>query len=122
MNPFNPLKRAETVRNKMMDNGKYLIAKIQDSGQEPQKKKRRDAYFRYKDYMKNTEWFSADLDEVWSPKYIGLTKNASDSKKIKKLEFQNPSYSAAYALGGDPRDYSKVFTIQLAGCDYDCNY
>ena len=122
MNPFNPLKRAETVRNKMMDNGKYLIAKIQDSGQEPQKKKIIDAYFRYKDYMKNTEWFSADLDEVWSPKYIGLTKNASDSKKIKKLEFQNPSYSAAYRLGGDPRDYSKVFTIQLAGCDYDCNY
>lgn len=121
---FNPLKRAEVVRNKMMKNGKYLIAKIEGSGQEQKDKKVLDAYFRYKDYMDNKEWFSASLKEVWSSKFLGLVENIRSVpiQEVKKLEFQNPSYSAAFRMGGDPRDYSKVFTIQVSGCDFDCNF
>ena len=108
----------------MMKNGKYLIAKIEGSGQPRKGKKVLDTYFRYKDYMDNKEWLSASLKEVWSPKFLGLNENIDSVsiKQVKKLEFQNPSYSAANRLGGDPREYSKVFTIQLSGCDFDCNY
>jgi len=124
MNFFNPSKRADIVRPQMMKDGRYLIAKIEGSGQEKKDKKVLDTYFRYKDYMDNKEWFSASLNEVWSPKFLGLVENIRSVpiEEVKKLEFQNPSYSAAYRLGGDPREYSKVFTIQVSGCDFDCNY
>ncbi len=69
MNFFNPSKRAEIVRNRMIRNGKYLIAKIEGSGQEQKDKKVLDTYFRYKDYMDNKEWFQSSLDEVWSSNF-----------------------------------------------------
>lgn len=124
MNLYNPFKRAEIVRLKMIKDGKYLIARIEGSGQERKAEKVLSEYFRYKDYMDDKEWFLAALDEVWSSKFLGLTENIwkVPIKEVKKLEFQNPAYSAAYRLGGDPRNYSKVFTIQVAGCDFDCNY
>ncbi len=124
MNFLNPHKIAEIIRPRMMKDGKYLITRIESSGQEYENKKVLDAYFRYKDYMHNKKWFSASLKEVWSPKFLGLVENiwSVSMKEVKKLEFQNPSYSAAYRLGSDPRKYSKVFTIQLSGCDFDCNY
>ena len=102
------------------------MLKIEGSGQEWKEKmtKSLDTYFRYKDYIDNKEWFSVSLKEVWSPKFLGLAEDiwSVPIEEVKKLEFQNPSYSAAYRLGGDPREYSKVFTIQLSGCDFDCNY
>lgn len=125
MNLFNSSKRANIVRSKMIRGGRYLITKITSSVQETNvPHKILNDYFRYKDYMDNEEWSSSSLDEVWSPKFLGLVKNiwSIPIKEIKILEFQNPSYSAAYRLGGDPRHYSKVFTIQVAGCDFDCNY
>ncbi len=127
MDFFNPKKRAETFRAGMLKNGKYLIAKIEGSGQAQKDKKVLNTYFRYKDYLdpkKNAGWFSASLEEIWSPRFLGLAENFWNKpiEKVKKLEFQNPAYSAAYKLGGDPRNYTKVFTIQLAGCDFDCNY
>ncbi len=107
-----------------MKDGKYLIAKIEGSGQERKDKKVLDTYFRYKDYMDNKKWFSASLKEVCSSKFLGLVKDiwSVPIEEVKKMEFQNPSYSAAFRMGGDPREYSKVFTIQLSGCDFDCNY
>ena len=125
MNFFNPSKRAEIVRSRMIKNGKYLITKITSSVQETNvPHKILSDYFRYKDYMDNKEWFSASLKEVWSPKFLGLVENiwSVPVRQVKKLELQNPPYSAAYRLGGDPREYSKVFTIQVSGCDFDCNY
>jgi len=124
INFFSPSKRAESIRGKMMKNGKYLIARIEGSGQERKTERILDTYFRYKDYMKNERWFSASLDEIWSSKFLGVVKNlwTVPIKEVKKLELQNPSYSAASKLGGDPRKYSRVFTIQVAGCDFDCNY
>ena len=120
---YNPQKRAEIIRQKMMKNGKYLIAQIGGSAQETNcPHKILDTYFRYKDYMDNKEWFSAPLEEIWSPKFIGLFDNSQLNPTIKKLEYQNPAYSAGFNLKKDPRNYSKVFTIQLAGCDFDCNY
>jgi uncharacterized Fe-S cluster-containing radical SAM superfamily protein len=82
-------------------------------------------YFRPREYIKPREytsklteyWFKASLDEIWSSKFIGLDENG-----IKKLEFQNPAYVAAYRLGGDPREYNSVFTIQVGGCNYRCSF
>ena len=107
-----------------MKDGKYLIARIEGSGQERDPKKILDAYFRYKEYIKRKEWISASLKKVWSPKFLGLSDNfkSKQIREVKKLEFQNPAYSAAFRLGGDPRNYRKVFTVQIAGCDFDCNY
>lgn len=121
---FEPIKRAESLRPKIYRNGKFLIAKIEGTGQEPSKEKILETYFRYKNYMKNKEWFSASPEEVWSPKFLGLNEDfrKRNIREVKKLEFQNPAYSAAFRLGGDPRNYSKVFTVQLAGCNFDCNY
>lgn len=65
---FNPSKRADIIRPRIMKNGKYLIAKIEGSGQERKDKKVLDTYFRYKDYMDNKEWFSASMKEVWVTK------------------------------------------------------
>lgn len=124
---FNSAKTAEVIRSKLIKKGKYLvylIAKIEGSPQEQGTKKVLDAYFRYKDYIDNPVWYKASKDEVWSPNFLGSSEDFWNKpiQEAKKLEYQNPSYSAAYNLGGDPRDYNKVFTIQLAGCDYDCNY
>lgn len=125
MNPFDQSKIASNVRAKMMKNGKYLIAKIEGTVQETNHpEKLLGTHFRYKEYIDNREWLSASLDGIWSPKFLGLVKDiwSVPIEEIKKLEFQNPPHSAAYRLGSDPRNYNKVFTIQLAGCDFDCNY
>jgi len=121
---FNPAKNRKAIRKRLIENGRYLISKIGGSKQERGTEKVLDAYFRYKDYMDNKEWFRVSEKEAWSPKFLGLAQDfwSKPIHEIKKLEFQNPSYSAAYSLNGDPRNYSKVFTIQIAGCDYDCNY
>lgn len=121
---FDPTKKAQIIRGRLKKGGKYLISKIGGSKQEGGTRKVLNDYFRYKDYMDNKEWFGASEKEVWSPKFLGMAKNfwAKPIKEIKKLEYQNPSYFAAYRLNGDPRNFSKVFTVQLAGCDYDCNY
>ena len=124
MNLFNPTKKAEIIRERLMEDGKYLISKIEGSKQEGGTRKVLGAYFRYKDYMDNEEWFCASEKEVWSLKFLGFAENfwSKPIKEVKKLEYQNPSYSAGYRMNGDPRKFSKVFTIQIAGCDYDCNY
>ena len=124
MNFFNPTKKAEIIRERLMKDGKYLISKIEGSKQENGTRKVLDTYFRYKDYMNNEEWFGASEKEIWSPKFLGLAENfwQKPIKEIKKLEFQNPSYSASHRMNDDPRKFSKVFTVQVAGCDYDCNY
>lgn len=106
-----------------MEDGKYLIPKIEDSGQEAGNQKVVDAYFRYKDYMKNPEWIGASTEEV-SSKFVGLVYDIYHTplREVKKLEFQNPAYSAAFRLGRDPREFSRVFAIQLSGCDFDCSF
>lgn len=127
---INPEKRADILRKTLIKNGEYLIAQIGGQGQSHKERKILDVYFRYKDYLKpeqNPNWFKAPLKEVWSSKFLGLKKNFFNLpvEKIKKLEFQNPSYSAAFRfLGkkGDPRKYAKVFTVQVAGCNFDCNF
>lgn len=118
------LKIAESLRGRMMKGSKYLISRIEDSGQEAGNKRVIDAYFRYKDYIKNPEWLTASIQEVWSPKFLGLVGDVSsvDIRKIKRLEFQNPAYSAAFRLSKDPRDFNRVFVVQVSGCDFDCNY
>ena len=121
---FDPVKNRKIIRKRLIKDGKYLISKIEGSKQEQGTKKVLGNYFRYKDYIDNKEWFCASKKGVWSPKFLGLTQDfwSKPIQETKKLEFQNPSYSAAYKLGGDPRNYNKVFTVQIAGCDYDCNY
>lgn len=124
MDFYDSIKTGELIRERLMKDGKFLIARIGGSRQEGGKKKVLDDYFRYKDYIDNEEWYKATLKEIWSSKFIGLRKDYLTRPIIeaKILEYQNPSYSAALRMGGDPRDYNKVFTVQLAGCDYDCNY
>lgn len=112
-----PVKRAENIRRRMMKNGQYLIAKLVGSGQEPDPKKLFHTYFRYKDYIKNLDWSLASKEDVWSSKFLGLGKD-----NFTKLEFQNPPYCAAWRMGGDPRYWNRVFTVQLAGCNYACAY
>jgi len=127
---INPEKSAGILRKTLIKNNKYLIAQVGGQGQERRDRKILDVYFRYKDYLdpiENPDWFSAPLKEVWSPKFLGLRENFLNLKvqRIKRLEYQNPPYSAAFRfLGekGDPRKYAKVFTLQVGGCNYDCNY
>ena len=126
---FDPEKRAEIVRNRMMKNGKYLIARIEGTGQDPRVL---DVYFRYYNYVDSDtdtqkQWLMSTLKEVWSPKFLGLAPNfrLRPIKEVKKLEFQNPAYSAAYRFkgkSGDPRNYNKVFVAQVSGCTYSCNF
>jgi len=117
-------KRTESVRARIIKDGKYLIARIEGSGQERKARNVLDIYFRYKRYNKDGKWLSASLDQVWSERFLGTIKNARSAPRdgCKSLRYQNPCYSAAKSLGGDPRDYNKIFTIQIAGCDFDCNY
>jgi uncharacterized Fe-S cluster-containing radical SAM superfamily protein len=124
---LNPQAEAEKNRALMMKqdaNGvrKYLIAEIEGSGQSGNVY---DKYFRPKDYIKERvglsqnmkDWLSASTSEVWSDKFLGLDDNG-----LQKLEFQNPAYAAAYRLKGDPREYNRVFAVQLNGCTYECAF
>jgi len=129
---FGPEKRAELVRSKMIKNGKYLITRIAGSAQEADPNKILDAYFRYKNYISGdnefeNKWLNASFKEVWSTKFLGLVDNfwSRPIGEIKKLEYQNPPYSAANAFGRetkDPKDYNKVFAVQVSGCTYSCNF
>ncbi len=132
---LNPETRAELLRQNMMKaNGetRFLIARIEGTGQEMDPKKVLYSYFRYKKYTRGRteyekQWLNASLKEVWSEKFLGLAENFQSRPldEVKKLEFQNAAYSAAYRLegrNGDPRDFNKVFTAQLSGCTYACNY
>jgi uncharacterized Fe-S cluster-containing radical SAM superfamily protein len=128
---FDPEKRAELVRPKMMKNGKYLVTRIGGSVQEADPNKILDTYFRYKNYISGdnefeNEWLKAPFSEIWSNKFLGIVDNlwSRPIGEIKKLEYQNPPYSAANASGRrkDPRDYNKVFAVQVSGCTYSCNF
>jgi uncharacterized Fe-S cluster-containing radical SAM superfamily protein len=100
----------------------YLVAELEGSGQVGEIY---DKHFRPKDYIKERaglsqsmkDWLTAPNKEIWSSTFLGL-----DEAGIQKLEFQNPAYVAAYKLGGDPRDYNRVFTVQLVGCTYECAF
>ncbi|MDF1497834.1 MAG: hypothetical protein P1P85_00550 [Patescibacteria group bacterium] len=48
---INPNKKANTLRNKLIKNNKYLLAKISGTGQDPGERKILSKYFRYKDYI-----------------------------------------------------------------------
>ena len=56
---------SESLRPKIMADGKYLIARITDAGQAPGGQKILDDYFRYKDYIHNPEWFDVSAQERW---------------------------------------------------------
>jgi uncharacterized Fe-S cluster-containing radical SAM superfamily protein len=123
---IDPESRAEEIRPYMINTAgpkrRYFVANLEESSQEGEVF---GGFFRPRDYMKKREgssrsieeWLKAAPSEVWSPKFLGL-----DECGIQKLEFQNPAYVAAYRLGGDPRDYNRVFAIQLNGCAYECSY
>jgi len=119
-----PIKIAEMIRPRMMKDGRYLVSKIAGAGQDPGERKILDEYFRYKEYIDNDEWLSVEAEKRWDPVFLGLADSYENRpvQEARKLEFQNPAYSAAYNLKGDPKDYNKVFTVQAAGCDFDCNY
>ncbi len=125
---FNPEKRAELLRPRMMKDGKYFISKIEGSGEEREKDEKRitySTYFKFKWYIDIPEILSLPVEELWSSKLIGLVENPLTVRlrDIKKLEFQNPPYSAAYRLKGklgNPKNYSRAFVIQAAGCVYSC--
>jgi len=127
---FDPEKRAELLRPKMMKDGKYFIAKIAGSGEEVKEDENRIAYntyFKFKWYINNPKLLSLSPRELWSPKLLGLVENPlkADIYHIKKLKFQNPPYSAAYRLKGkwsDIRLYSRSFLFHVGGCDYNCNF
>jgi len=83
-----------------------------------------ERYFRVREYIKSRdpgdcgqEWLKTSYTDVWSSKFLGL---AADG--FQKLEFQNPGYSAAYKLGGDPRHYNDTFVVQTNGCNFECSY
>jgi uncharacterized Fe-S cluster-containing radical SAM superfamily protein len=123
---FDPEKRAELLRPKMMKDGKFLIARIEGTGQDP---RFIDVYFRYYDYVDDEndigkQWLKASSKERWSPKFLGLVSDFKSRtlKEVKKLEYQNPAYSAAHRLKGDPKDFNRVFAVQLSGCTFDCNF
>jgi uncharacterized Fe-S cluster-containing radical SAM superfamily protein len=127
---FDPEKRAELLRPHMMKDGKFLISKIAGTGEEVKKDEGRiayDTYFKFKWYIDKPELMAMSQKELWSPKLLGLVENplSADLRNIKKLEFQNPPFSAAFRMNGkdgDPRDYNRAFTIQISGCNYGCNY
>ncbi|MFH1229245.1 MAG: radical SAM protein [Candidatus Aenigmatarchaeota archaeon] len=129
---IDPEKRSELLRPRMMKDGKFLITRIGGSVQEADQNKILDNYFRYKNYISGDnefeeEWMTASLKDVWSTKFLGLVDNlwSRPLKEIKKLEYQNPQYAAAFRFDGrkgDPRDYNKVFAAQVSGCTYACNF
>ena len=109
--------RAQVLREKLIKDNTYLLAKIGGAGQDPGEKKIFSDYFRYKDYIDERKWISLNEKEKWSRNFLGLGKNG-----FKKTEFQNPTYSAAYKLKRNLSEFTKVFTMQVAGCNYSCNY
>lgn len=126
--PFNPEQRALELRPQMFEtkNGikLYRLTNMSKTDQ------RADTeiwghFFRPRDYIKIREyssewtkcWLTATVGERWSPIFLGLDENG-----IQKLEFQNPGYVAALRLGGDPRDYNRVFGFQVSGCNYCCSF
>jgi uncharacterized Fe-S cluster-containing radical SAM superfamily protein len=121
---FSQEKRAAGVRGRIIKDGKYLLARIEGSGQERNVENVVNDFFRYKHYNKDRKWLSASVEDVWSGRFLGVAKDVKSVplSEIKRIRYQNPCYSAALRLGGDPRDYNKIFTIQVAGCDFDCNY
>ena len=114
---INPNQKARILRKNLIRNNKYLLAKINGSGQEIKNRKVLGQCFRYKDYVHKLEWIEASEKERWSDKFLGLRKNG-----FKKTEFQNPTYSASYNLKRNLSEFTKVFTIQVSGCNYSCNY
>lgn len=114
---FNSNQRAQALRKKLIKENKYLLAKIAGAGQDPGERKVLSDCFRYKNYNNNPSWLEASEKERWSDKFLGLDENGS-----KKLDFQNPIYSAAHRLKRPLKEFTKVFTLQVAGCNYSCNY
>jgi len=119
---FNSQQRAVVLREKLKKDRKYLLAKIGGAGQDPGERKVLTDYFRYKDYIDIPKGTGLGLglglgEEDWSEKLLGL-----DDGGFKKTEFQNPTYSASRNLKRNLREFSKVFTMQAAGCNYVCNY
>ena len=124
--PIDPGLRASENRKYMIkitsEGRKYFLAHIGASSQVGGDYK---DFFRVRDYIKPRplsskymeKWLNASLEEVWSAEFLGL-----DECGLPKLEFQNPPYSAAYRLGGDPREYNRTFTVQVNGCTYECSY
>jgi uncharacterized Fe-S cluster-containing radical SAM superfamily protein len=107
----------------MLD-GRYLIARIAGAGQDPGERKVLGEFFRYKDYIHNPKWLNDSSKGRWGSNYLGFKAGWENlaPEEITKIEFQNPPYSAAWRMSGDPKDFNKVFTVQVAGCDFDCNY
>jgi len=126
---FDPEKRADLLRPRMMKDGKYIITKIRGSGEEFKHEEEKIVYkdhFKFKWYLK-PEILALSIKYIWSSKLLGLSENiwSIPVKNIKKIRFQNPPYSAAYRLegkNGDPKKYNKSLTVQVAGCNYDCNF
>jgi|GEM_PF-1378679 len=127
--PYNPAKIAQNFRKYMLrikdaEKRSYLVTNIA-STEEAKDTAVLGDFFRPREYIKPREytskwteyWLKAPIEDIWSPKFVGLDENG-----IQKLEFQNPPYVAAYRLGGDPREYNTVFTIQVSGCDYLCSF
>lgn len=114
---FNPNQKAEVLRKKLIKDNKYLLAKIAGAGQDPGEKKVLSDCFRYKDYIDDHSWIIASEKEKWSGKFLRLSENG-----FKLIEFQNPAYSAAFNLKRNLSEFTKVFTMQVAGCNYSCNY
>jgi len=124
---IDPELRARDYRKRMIqsrgDRRRFLVARISGTEQERDTPIFRDC-FRVRDYIKPRDkskwmqrWLDASTDEVLSPSFVGL-----DERGVKKLEFQNPPYVAASRLGGDPRHYNSVFTLQACGCSYECSF
>lgn len=114
---LNPNARAKMLRKKLIRDNKYLLAKISNAGQNPGERKVLTDFFRYKDYVDDPEWIKASEKEKWLDKFLELSKDG-----FKKTEFQNPTYAAAYSLKRNLSEFTKVFTMQIAGCNYSCNY
>jgi len=102
---------------KLIRDKKYLLAKIGNAGQDPGERKVLGDFFRYKDYVDDPQWIKANEKEKWLDKFLGLDKDG-----FKKTEFQNPTYAASYSLKRNLSEFTKVFTMQVAGCNYSCNY
>ena len=114
---FNSNQRAQILRKKIIKDNVYLLARIGGAGQDPGERKILSDYFRYKDYVDDQKWMNSSEKEKWSRDFLGL-----DESGFKITEFQNPTYAAAYRLKRNLSEFTKVFTMQVAGCNYLCNY
>jgi uncharacterized Fe-S cluster-containing radical SAM superfamily protein len=124
---IDPIQRGNEYRKLMMKieagQTKFLISEIAGTKQETDTPIFHGS-FRVREYIKTRDssdwmqkWQHASFEEVLSPTFLGL-----DDSDMQKLEFQNPAYVAAFRLGGDPRDYNNVFTVQVTGCCYECSF